>query len=90
MSASAGFPPPGKAVDTKITPSSRISLAGCGKSPKFDGFPDVSRALTGVRGLMLPHPPALTARIVPSGPLRTESWPRYAAAPSSFGIRTRL
>ena len=38
-------------------------LAGCGKSSKFEGFPEVLRTPPCVRGLILLHPLALTARI---------------------------
>ena len=79
-----------EAVVADIAAAGGQGLAGCGKSSKFEGFPEVLRTPPCVRGVILPHPSALTTRIVPSGPLRTESWPRYAAAPSSFGIRTRL
>ena len=77
-------------VMTYIMMVYHCTLTGCGKSSKFEGFPEVLRTPPCVRGLILLHPRALTVRIVPSGPLWTESWPRYAAAPSSFGIRTRL
>ena len=39
------------------------TLAGCGKSSKFEGFPEVLRTPPCVRGLILLHPLALTARI---------------------------
>ena len=67
-----------------------MDLTGCGKSPKLEGFPALLADLAGNRGRFLQVSLALTARIAPSGPLRTDSGSRYAAAPSSFGIRTRL
>ncbi len=65
-------------------------LTGCGKSSKLEGFPSLLAGLARNWGRFLRVPPALTAKIVPSGPFWTDSGPRYAAAPSSFGIRTRL
>ena len=65
-------------------------LTGCGKSSKLEGFPSLLAGLARNWSRFLRVPPALTAKIVPSGPFWTDSGPRYAAAPSSFGIRTRL